>query len=156
MKQALPLILSMLTLFGVSNMQAQTAYSSASPFYCDAASRYPVTSFYQFSCRGIKVGSSGNVVGSFYLFSLDTVQVALPNIPYPPDTFDSYVTKLDSFTNPNGSSPGTFRFDWQEEDANGVFHTGTASGTWVDYVICGGRGCAWHAPKLLTFSTTAD
>jgi hypothetical protein len=135
---------------------AQTSYSLPSPFYCDAASRYPVTSFYQFSCRGIKLASSGNVVGSFFLFSSGAVQIALPNIPYPPDTFDSYVTKLDSFTDPHGSSPGTFQFDWQEEDANGVFHTGRASGTWVDYVICGGRGCAWHAPKLLTFTTTAN
>jgi len=32
----------------------------------------------------------------------------------------------------------------------------TPSGTWEDHVICGGRGCIWHAPKLLTFTTTAN
>lgn len=150
MKRAL-LAVAVLLSFGAVSANAQTTYSSPSPFICDMASRYPVTSFYQFSCRGIKLTSSGNVVGSFYLFSSGEVQIAVPNIPYPPDIYDSYVTHLDSFTEPNGSNPGTFKFEWQEEDANGVFHTGTASGTWVDQVICGGRGCAWHAPELLTF-----
>jgi hypothetical protein len=153
-RTALPLLfLLMLASFAA----AQTTYYSPSPFRCDAASLHPVVSFYQFSCRGIKLAdSTGNIVGSFFLFSNEAVQVALPNIPYPPDIFDSYVTKVDFFTTPSDGNPGTISFDWQVEDANGVFHTGTASGTWVDYVICGGRGCQWHAPKLLTFTTTAD
>ena len=57
------------------------------------------------------MASSGNEVGSFFLLSNEVVKVALPNIRYPPDTFDSYVTHLDSFTDPNGSNPETFQFE---------------------------------------------
>jgi len=153
-KLALPLLVLLLS--GICAAQT-TTYHSPSPFICDAASLRPVAYFSQFSCRGIKLAdSTGSIDGSFFLFSNETVQVALSNIPYPPDTFDSYVTKVDSFTTPSGGNPGTISFDWQVEDANGVFHTGTASGTWVDYVICGGRGCQYHAPKLLTFTTTPN
>lgn len=155
MKRLIPVLGALLSLVAVS-AKAQSTYPSPSSFVCDAASRYPVTSFYQFSCRGIKLASGGKVVGSFFLFNAEAVQVALPNIPYPPDTFDSYVTHLDSFTDPSGGNPGTFQFEWQEEDASGVLHTGNASGTWVDHVICGGRGCQWHAPELLTFVTTTN
>jgi hypothetical protein len=77
MKRALLAVAVLLSFVAVS-ANAQTTYSSTAPFVCDAASRYPVTSFYQFSCRGIKLASRGNVVGSFYLFSSDEVQIAVP------------------------------------------------------------------------------
>jgi hypothetical protein len=154
--------LCLLFLFAAAFASAQTTYNMpTSYFVCDSASRYPVNSFSQFSCRGVKLALNNAVVGSFFLFSTSEVEVALPNIPYPPDVFESYVTNLDSFTNPytdvNGKlQPGTLKFEWQEEDANGDFHTGTASGTWVNQQICGGRGCQYYAPKLPTFSTTAN
>jgi hypothetical protein len=145
MRKAL-LLFATVVLFGVA-AKAQT-YSEPAPFVCDAASLHPVTSFYQFDCRGIKLAdSTGTVVGSFF-FGLGKVTVTLPGIPYPPT--NNNITNLNYFT------ANTFSFDWEEEDANGVLHTGTASGTWEDFVICGGRGCQYHAPKLLTFSTTAN
>jgi hypothetical protein len=154
MKRALLAVAVLLSFVAVS-AKAQTTYSMPSaPFYCDMASRYPVTSFYRFSCRGIKLTSNGpTVVGSFFLFSNELVEVYLPNnTPDPGDYFNSYVTKVDSFTEPNGSTPGTFQFEWQQDDANEVHHTGTASGTWVDRVAGGG----WHAPEILTFTTTVN
>jgi hypothetical protein len=72
MKRALLAVAVLLSFVAVS-ANAQTTYSSPSPFICDMASRYPVTSFYQFI-----VASRGNVVGSFYLFSSDEVQIAVP------------------------------------------------------------------------------
>jgi hypothetical protein len=160
MKRVLLAVAVLLSFLAVS-AKAQNRYAMpAAPFVCDAASRYPVTSFYQFSCRGIKLTSDGTtVVGSFFLFSNSLVEVTLTPLnisPDPGDYFNSYVTKLDLFTEPSANGPGTFQFEWQEDDANEIHHTGTASGTWEDYVICGGRGCQWHAPKLLTLTTTAN
>jgi hypothetical protein len=153
MKRALLAAAVLMLSFVAVSAKAQTTYSSPEPFVCSAASLHPVTSFYQFSCRGIKLATNGNVVGSFFFYS-SRVQVSLPNIAYPSN--DNFITNLDSFSEPSATGPGTFRFDWQEEDANGVLHTGTASGTWIDYAICGGRGCQYHAPELLTFSTTIN
>lgn len=152
-KAVLVLAVLAAALAGAARGQGTTYIMPASStFVCDAASRYPVTSFYQFECRGIRLAdSSGKVVGSFFLFRVSEIGISLPGIVY--DPYDSYVTKLDSFTEPNGNTPGTFQFEWQAD--NGA-HTGTASGTWVDFVICGGRGCQWHAPKLLTFQTTVN
>lgn len=147
----LMLILAMsLPMFAQTTLTMPTAY-----FLCDAASAHPVTSFYQFQCRGIKLDNpSGTLIGSFFWFTNGIVEVNLPVIPGQ-DVYDSSLT-LDSFTEPSANGPGTFRFSWRVEDGNGVYHSGTASGSWVDYVICGGRGCYWHAPKLLSFSTTAN
>jgi hypothetical protein len=142
------MVVAVVGMFAIS-AKAQS-YSEPAPFICDAASLHPVTSFYQFSCRGIRLERDGDVVGSFFFYS-SRVQVSLPSITFP--LSDNFITKLDSFSVGN---PGTFQFEWQEEDANGVLHTGTASGTWEDYVICGGRGCQYHAPKLLTFTTTIN
>jgi hypothetical protein len=155
------LSLFVLSLFAVS-AKAQT-YSSPAPFTCDAASLHPVTSFYQFNCRGIRLAtwttSTLSVVGTFFLFNTGSrVEVVLPpNIsPDPGDYFNSTVTQLDSFTEPSRDQPGTFEFEWQQDNADESHVTGTASGTWEDYVICGGRGCQYHAPKLLTFTTTVN
>ena len=145
----------MLSFVAVS-AKAQTTYSSPAPFVCDAWSHYPITSFYQFQCRGIKLAdSTGTVVGSFFKFSNSLVEVTITPLnmsPDPGDYFNSYVTKLDYFTEPNTNGPGTFQFEWQQDDANEVHHTGTASGTWVDRVVGGG----WHAPEILTFTTTIN
>jgi len=150
-------IVAVALLFAAVGAKAQTTYVSHSAFTCDMASHYPVISFYQFSCRGIKLANSeGTVLGNFYWFSNENVEVFVPGLTHEPDNFESYITKVVSFTEPRTGDPGTFQFEWQQLDANNVLHRGTASGTWEDRVICGGRGCQWHAPKLLTFSTTAD
>lgn len=157
MRSYILVVAAVCSFFVVSAMgQSQTTYSSTTPFICDAASLRPVSNFSQFSCRGIKLSLGGNVVGSFYHFSNGVVQIAVPNIPYPSDIYDSYVTRIDKFTEPAGGNPGTFQFDYQIEDANGVLHNGIAAITWEDYVICGGNGCRWHAPKLLTFTTSIN
>lgn len=119
-------------------------------FVCDAASRYPVTEFYQFSCRGIPLADdTGKVVGSFYLFRITEITINFPG--FAADPYESYVTQ-----SPKGNLPSTFLFDWHAEDLQGVQHNGTARVTWHDYVICGGRGCMWHAPKLTAFTVTVQ
>jgi hypothetical protein len=135
---------------------------------CDIATRsyIPITNFSQFQCRGIQLTATpgGAVVGSFYWFSAEPswVEVAVPGLGVTPGGyFDNDVT-LVSFTEPSTDSngkliPGTFKFNWQELNVyDGKYHTGTASGTWENQVICGGRGCQWNAPKLLGFSTTVQ
>jgi hypothetical protein len=152
MKRALLAVAVLLSFVAVS-AKAQT-YSSPASFVCDAASHYPVTSFYQFQCRGIKLTSDGPTVVGIFLFSNTRVEVWIAPLnmsPDPGDYFNSYVTKLDYFTEPSGNSPGTFKFEWQEDDANEVHHTGTASGTWENTTYSG-----WSAPKLLTFTTTVN
>jgi hypothetical protein len=53
--------------------------------------------------------------------------------------------------------PGTFAFKWQQLNyPSGVFIYGTASGTWQDSVICGGRGCQYHKPFIWSFSLTVN
>jgi hypothetical protein len=154
MKRALLAVAVLLSFVAVS-AKAQTMYSSPAPFVCDAVSHYPVTSFYQFQCRGIKLTSGGStVVGSFFLFSNSRVEVWIAPLnisPDPGDYFNSYVTQLDYFTEPSANGPGTFQFEWQEDDANELHHTGTASGTWENANRSG-----WSMPKLLTFTTTVN
>jgi len=50
-------ILAALCFFCLS-AKAQTTYTMPSSFVRSAASRYPVTQFYQFSCRGIQMPES--------------------------------------------------------------------------------------------------
>jgi hypothetical protein len=154
MKRAL-LAAAVLMLWFVTVSAKAQSYSAPAPFVCDAASRQPITSFYQFQCRGIKLAdSTGTVVGSFFKFSNSLVEVTITPLnmsPDPGDYFNSYVTKLDYFTEPSGSNPGTFEFEWQQDNADESHTTGTARGTWENT----NRG-GWAAPKLLTFTTTAN
>jgi hypothetical protein len=154
MKRAL-LAAGVLMLSFVAVSAKAQSYSAPAPFVCDAASHQPITSFYQFQCRGIKLAdSTGTVVGSFFKFSNSLVEVTITPLnmsPDPGDYFKSYVTKLDYFTEPSGSNPGTFEFEWQQDNADESHTTGTARGTWENTNREG-----WVAPKLLTFTTTAN
>jgi hypothetical protein len=151
MKKIILPLLSLMLLGTASNGIAQISYSSLKPFTCDSASRYPVVSFYQFQCRGIPLAdSNGNIVGSFYFFSNGNIEGYLPGIPSI-NPNNSFVTSA-----PSGNLPPTFTFSWLAQDANGVKHTGTATVTWQDSTICGGRGCIWHAPELTAFTAVVN
>lgn len=144
--KALPLLVLLLSLSAF----AQTTYTMPGTFVCDAASVYPVQYFSQFDCRGIKLeDSTETVIGDFFLFNPNEIEIGLPGF-----TANPYLSKTTS--SPAGPLPSTFQFTWQATDTNGVTHTGTATVTWQDHRICGGRGCYWHAPKLLSFQTTVD
>lgn len=69
------------------------------------------------------------IVGSFFFTAAsETVEVSLPGVPWPPNTYESYMAAPIpvSFTAPSGNNPGTFEFNWQDVDANGVVHTGNS------------------------------
>jgi hypothetical protein len=128
-------------------------------FTCDAASRYPVTDFFQFQCRGILLvmAPGSPVVGSFYLFGSNVdskwVEVFTPGLSVTPGGyFDNLVTEVESaFTLPGPTTPGMFKFTWQELNVyDGTLWTGTASGTWKN--VTSSRG--WNHPQLLSFTTT--
>jgi hypothetical protein len=145
MKRLIPLLLLFLPVV----VWAQTYHMPlGKTFVCDAASRYPVTQFWQFHCRGIPLADeAGQVVGSYFLFQPHEIFINFPG--FSADPYESYVTHF-----PNGNLPATFIFDWHAEDSDGVHHNGTVKVTWHDYVLCGGRGCIWHAPKLTAFTVT--
>jgi hypothetical protein len=150
--------------------KAQTTYSSNytsnTPFYCDAASAQPLTSFQQFSCRGIVYDNANHTVALEYSF-----QGGIPRNWYdlyqtnPPISGQSLGTVTETqFTLPSPirpeagvtTIPGQFAFKFTMTDAKGVLHSGTVSGTWVNYQVCGGRGCYWWIPKLLSNSITIN
>jgi hypothetical protein len=113
-------------------------------FVCDPASRYPVTEFYQFDCRGIPLADSTEaVVGSYFLFQPNEIFISFPGFSANP--YESWVTQY-----PPGVLPATFVFHWRAEDNQGVIHTGSAHVTWHDYVSLRG----WHAPKVTAFTVT--
>jgi len=138
----------------------QTTYTMPSPFLCRCGIALSGNAVLPILApRHTDGGQHGKIVGSFFFTAAsETAEVSLPGVPWPPNTYESYMATLIpvSFTTPSGNNPGTFEFNWRDEDANGVLHSGTASGTWQDQVICDGRRCAWRAPKLLTFSTTVN
>jgi len=158
-----PLALAALAVLFAVPSHAQTTYSSDTRFYCDMASAQPITSFQQFSCRGITYDNANGTVALEYYF-----QGGIPR-----NWFDLYqsspltygqgtVTQVTTFTLPSPlrpepgvtTVPGQFAFNWTMTDENGVVHTGTVSGTWFNQQVCGGRGCYWWAPKLLSNSIT--
>ena len=144
--------------------RAQTTYTVTNPPYlCKAASAQPVYPFQNFMCWGIPISDGSGNTGTFYFMGSGRVEVYLP-------TIDSEALlgtlSLTRFTptgereacngTVTGNTPGTFTFDWTATDSSGVTHTGSVSATWIDKQMAGGRGCYWHAPKLLTFSTTVQ
>jgi hypothetical protein len=134
-------------------------YNGSANFVCDAASAHPVTSIYQFSCRGVSFYDANNALaGTYYFrvvnwFDLYTVN---GDVARPPVQGTNFPIEVTGFTLPSATGPGTFAFNWTLTDANKVVHTGSVSGTWVNFQICGGRGCYWWAPKLVTNSITIN
>ncbi len=158
MQRVVPLLLSLamsLPLF------AQTTYTGQANFVCSAASAHPVQYAYQFTCRGIPLpgerASTVQGVPTSYYFSTsyDYLDVNIPNVaPWP--SSNNANLNITLFGVPNGTDPGQLQFTDSFTDANGVTHSVTVNATWIDHVICGGRGCYWHAPELLTNSITIN
>jgi len=155
MTRALPQTLVLL-LFGVVSLHAQTTYNTTTPFVCNAASAHPVTSFYQFECRGMNwKDMSGSVLAEYFIYGYNVaVEASMPLVPF--NDFRQSTVQLTNFTQPANGNPGTYAFNWTTVDSSGGTHLGRASGTWQDTVVCGGRGCYWHAPKLITQSLTIN
>jgi hypothetical protein len=145
------IVLTALCAIGLS---AQNTFTMPGTFSCDAVSLYPITSFYQFDCRGVPFNDSNGVrVGQVFWFSFGHFFWTFADIAQPTT---NPVAKLDSFTVPSNGSPGTFQVEWQLKDANGLYHFGVWSGTWQNVRPCGGRGCQYWRPQLLSGQTTDD
>ena len=152
MKKELFLILAM-----SMPLSAQTPYqlgtnSGGSTFVCSMASRYSIQSPYQFNCNGIPLLENGGNVGSVQIENAGGwIQVHAPGIVEPQQYLESkLVPDMSQFSLPNAAGPGKVVFKFQITDANSnVFH-GTVTAPWNDDLICGGRGCQWYAPRLLT------
>ena len=138
-------------LFGQS-LHAQTTYTLNRPFTCDAVGYYPVTSWSEFTCRGVFYYDAHGDSAELYLWA------ALPRLYVIAANFTMYngTFQLTSFTQPSGcsepngplsytcSQPGTFAFNWSGTDTNNNPHSGTVSATWISKDICGGERCWFH------------
>ena len=152
MKKQLFLILAMsLPLFAQTTYQLGTNYGG-STFICSAASRYPISSPYQFNCNVVPLMENGTKVGSVQIENaVGWIQVHAPGIADPNQYLESKLAPdMSQFSLPNSVGPGKVVFNFQITDANNnVFH-GIITAPWNDLLICGGRGCQWYAPQLLT------
>ena len=152
MKKQLFLILAMsMPLFAQTTYQLGTNYGGAT-FVCSAASRYSISSPYQFNCNGVPLLENGANVGSVQIENAGGwVQVHAPGISDPQPYLESKLAAdMSQFSLPNSAGPGKVVFNFQITDANNnVFH-GTITVPWNDKLECGGRGCQWYAPQLLT------
>lgn len=154
MKKVLFLLLAM-----SMPLVAQTTYTGKSNFVCSAVSAHPVQYAYQFTCRGIPfpdapASTVQGVPTSFYFStSYDYLDVNIPEVaPWP--SSNNANMNITLFGVPNGNDPGQLQFTDTFTDGNDVNHNATVKATWVDHIICGGRGCYWHAPELLTSEVT--
>jgi hypothetical protein len=148
------LLLIALCALGLS-AQTQTLTMAGTSFKCDAVSLSPITTFYQFDCRGVPFDDSTGVLdGYMFWFSFGHFYVTFNGVAQPTD---NPTAKLDYFTVPASGNPGTFQVEWQLQDANGVIHYGVWTGTWVQQQNCGGRGCQYWRPLLIQpTQTTVD
>ena len=149
--------------------KAQTTYqASNTPFVCDAATlaRVPL-SWSMFACRGlIYKDASGNQVADLFFWGSGRIEVFTPSWTMGPYTSSLSLT---NFTPPDpeycgvinqfcksGVTPGAFSFTWSGTDANGVQHSGSVSGTWINQQVCGGRGCQYYHPYLESAALTLN
>ena len=166
---SLRLTIAMLASLSAISAKAQTTYVGTVPKVCDPYNFQPIQNAYQFQCRGIQLSTEpgGPIVGSFYLFT-SFVEVYVPGLSVTPNGYFDNSHTVTSFTLPvpnnwvSGeppvpTTPGTISWTWQELNAvDGKMWTGTAQATWMSWHICGGRGCQYWAPKLLSFSVTVN
>jgi hypothetical protein len=68
MRKVLATLALVLALCFAIPSHAQTTYLSETPFYCDMASAQPLTSFTQFSCRGITYKNPDGTTALQYYF----------------------------------------------------------------------------------------
>ena len=151
MKKQLFLILAMsMPLFAQTTYQLGTNYSG-STFICSTASRYTITSPYQFNCNGVPLLQNGSKVGSVQIENAGGwIQVHAPGIAEPNQYLESKLEPdMSQWSSPNGGQ-GKVVFNFQVTDSSGNTFHGTVSAPWNDALICGGRGCQWYAPQLLT------
>jgi hypothetical protein len=168
-KLAIAVASLMLALGPCLSVEAQTTYPATYTgtvnYVCHAASLRPVTSFDQFDCWGINFFDHENVMAGTYYFRDDVANyfnlyTVNGDAAQPTQYLISHITQLTGFTEPNTSTtpvtPGTFSFTWTVTDADSVVHTGSVSGTWINKQICGGRGCQYWAPQLVSNSITMN
>jgi hypothetical protein len=153
MKRALPLLFLVMSLpmFAQTTYQLGTNYGG-STFVCSMASRFPITSPYQFNCNVVPLLNNGTQVGSVQIENAGGwIQVHAPGIAEPQQYLESKLSPdMSQFSLPNSAGPGKVVFNYEITDANNnVFH-GTVSAPWDNRLICGGRGCQYYAPQLLT------
>jgi hypothetical protein len=149
MKKQLFLILAMsLPLFAQTTYQLGTNYGG-STFICSAASRYAISSPYQFNCNVVPLLENGTQIGSVQIENAGGwIQVHAPGIAEPNQYLESKLAPdMSQFSLPNSAGPGKVVFNFQITDANNnVFH-GTITAPWNDF---GPNWRGWYYPQLLT------
>jgi hypothetical protein len=157
-KIALPLLFLLLSMSAF----AQTTFTVGSNFHCDAASAQPIFSFSEFQCRGVPLYQGSALVDWMYwLNSSRPEEWWLGGGLYTSSPYQGSITQVTQFSLPTlngilacgGSTPldGTLTFTVEFTDNAGVGHTGTFSGNWGEYKICGRY--AWYLPVLQTGDT---
>jgi len=147
----------MLILLLATPLFAQTTYQlgtnrGGTTFVCSVASRYLITSPYQFNCNVVPLLANGTQVGNVQIENAGNwVQVHAPGIAEPNQyLLSKLVADTSQFSVPSATGPGKVVFNYQITDANGnVFH-GVISAPWNDKAMYGGRGFEGYAPQLLT------
>jgi hypothetical protein len=165
MKIALAIITMLVVGIFAVPTKAQT-YTTNTPFPCHGASLqqywYETLKLDGFNCWGIEVYDDSGTPKATYYFNGQSANRFEVYIPGQNGFSVAYGTFIGtSFTDPKpgctiAACAGKFEFTWSGPDTNGVQHSGSVSGEWVNYQICGGRGCQYWAPKLLSSALTLN
>jgi hypothetical protein len=164
---AVAFVIAFALAFAIPSHAQTVTYSSNTPFYCRMASAQPLTSFEQFDCVAINYDNPDGTLALSFYFNANTPERWFNYYRANPLTYgEAYgaITGPTAFTLPVPlrpepgvtTIPGQFTFNFTVPDRNGLMHTGTVTGTWMNYQVCGGRGCYWWAPKLLSNSITVN
>lgn len=106
--------------------QTTTRYTLQTNFNCDVSQTRPLTSIYQFDCRGITFvdPTTGNSV-KLFMFNV-------ANFYWTLEPANQTITGVRSFqVNMNGNPPpGPFQVFWTVEQSDGSRHTGMFTGNW--------------------------
>ena len=120
------LTLALLTATGLV-AQPQT-YTMKAPFRCDVSNTQPLTTFYEFSCRGVQfVDANGTTQATLFWFSTLGFYVVTPS-----GTINgTRKSKVTVDQTPNEMTPVTFQVQFQIQTADGLFHVFQWTGTYV-------------------------